>query len=68
MKKELFQKVEIPEGIEDGQKIRAKGKGKSYRGQTGDLILKINIARKAITAIAHRNLFFNERLPIRYVA
>ena len=36
--------VKIPEGIEDGQKIRAKGKGKSYRGQTGDLILKINVA------------------------
>ena len=34
--------VKIPEGIEDGQKIRAKGKGKSYKGQTGDLILKIN--------------------------
>lgn len=36
--------VKIPEGIEDGQKIRAKGKGKSYQGQRGDLILKINIA------------------------
>ena len=36
--------VKIPEGIEDGQKIRAKGKGKSYQGQKGDLILKINIA------------------------
>ena len=36
--------VKIPEGIEDGQKIRAKGKGKSYRGQTGDLILKINVS------------------------
>ena len=35
--------VKIPEGIEDGQKIRAKGKGKSYQGQRGDLILKINI-------------------------
>ena len=35
--------VKIPEGIEDGQKIRAKGKGKSYQGQKGDLILKINI-------------------------
>lgn len=37
--------VKIPEGIEDGQKIRAKGKGKSYQGQKGDLILKINIAQ-----------------------
>ena len=37
--------VKIPEGIEDGQKIRAKGKGKSYQGQKGDLILKINVAK-----------------------
>lgn len=36
--------IKIPEGIEDGQKIRAKGKGKSYQGQRGDLIIKINIA------------------------
>lgn len=36
--------VKIPEGIEDGQRIRAKGKGKSYQGQRGDLILKINIS------------------------
>ena len=27
--------VKIPEGINDGQKIRAKGKGKSYQGQRG---------------------------------
>ncbi len=36
--------VKIPEGINDGQKIRAKGKGKSYNGQRGDLIIKINVA------------------------
>ena len=36
--------IKIPEGINDGQKIRAKGKGKSYNGQRGDLILKINVA------------------------
>ena len=36
--------VKIPEGIEDGQKIRAKGKGKAYQAQRGDLILKINVA------------------------
>jgi curved DNA-binding protein len=37
--------IKIPEGIEDGQKIRAKGKGKAYQGQRGDLILKINIGQ-----------------------
>ena len=36
--------IKIPEGIRDGQKIRAKGKGKSYNGQKGDLIIKINVA------------------------
>jgi curved DNA-binding protein len=39
--------IKIPEGIEDGQKIRAKGKGKTqntHRGtQTGDLILQVNV-------------------------
>ncbi len=36
--------IKIPEGIKNGQKIRAKGKGKSYQGQRGDLIIKINVA------------------------
>lgn len=36
--------IKIPEGIKDGQKIRAKGKGKSYQGQRGDMIIKINVA------------------------
>ena len=37
--------VKIPEGIKDGQKIRAKGKGKAMQGYPkGDLIIKINIS------------------------
>ncbi len=36
--------IKIPEGIKDGQKIRAKGKGKSYNGQRGDMIIKINVS------------------------
>jgi curved DNA-binding protein len=36
--------IKIPEGIENGQKIRAKGKGKAYNNQRGDLIIKVNIA------------------------
>ncbi len=37
--------IKIPEGIKDGQKIRAKGKGKSSGSQRGDLIIKINVAQ-----------------------
>jgi curved DNA-binding protein len=37
--------IKIPEGINNGQKIRAKGKGKAYNNQRGDLIIKVNIAQ-----------------------
>ena len=40
--------IKIPEGIKDGQKIRAKGKGKSYQGQRGDLIIKVNVSKSPI--------------------
>ena len=36
--------IKIPEGIKDGQKIRARGKGKSHGSQKGDLIIKINVS------------------------
>ncbi len=36
--------IKIPEGIKDGQKIRAKGKGKALGSKRGDLIIKVNIA------------------------
>lgn len=36
--------IKIPEGINDGQKIRARGKGKSMGSRRGDLIIKINVA------------------------
>lgn len=36
--------VKIPEGVSSGQKIRAKGKGKSHQGRRGDLIIKINVS------------------------
>lgn len=36
--------VKIPEGIENGQKIRIAGKGKSSNGRRGDLILKIEVS------------------------
>lgn len=36
--------IKIPEGISNGQKIRAKGKGKSHNGRRGDLIIKVNVA------------------------
>lgn len=36
-------KIKIPSGIEGGEKLRIKGKGKSAGRQTGDLILAISV-------------------------
>ncbi|MBN7288425.1 DnaJ C-terminal domain-containing protein [Campylobacter curvus] len=36
-------KIKIPSGINDGEKLRIKGKGNSAGGRTGDLILSVSI-------------------------
>lgn len=37
--------IKIPAGINDGETLRIKGKGKNYQGQKGDLLLKVSIAK-----------------------
>ena len=39
--------IKIPAGINDGEKMRVKGKGKSMQGQRGNLILHIKVATSA---------------------
>lgn len=36
--------VRIPAGIKDGDTLRIRGKGKSYKNQRGDLLLKVEVA------------------------
>jgi curved DNA-binding protein len=36
--------VKIPAGIKDGEKLRIRGKGKNYQGQSGDLLLSVEVA------------------------
>jgi len=36
--------LKIPAGITTGKKLRVRGKGKSYNGQRGDLIIEIEVA------------------------
>ncbi|ENC9217752.1 J domain-containing protein [Campylobacter lari] len=38
-------KIKIPYGIKDGEKLRIRGKGKSFQGQKGDLILKVELEK-----------------------
>lgn len=36
--------IKIPAGIQNGEKMRVQGKGKSYQGRRGDLMIKVTIA------------------------
>jgi curved DNA-binding protein len=36
--------IKIPAGIKNGEKLRVKGKGKSYNARKGDLYLVVNVA------------------------
>jgi curved DNA-binding protein len=36
--------LKIPAGITTGKKLRVRGKGKSYNGQRGDLIIEVEVA------------------------
>jgi curved DNA-binding protein len=36
--------IKIPAGINSGETMRVRGKGKSYHGQKGDLMIKVNVA------------------------
>ncbi|WP_331773830.1 DnaJ C-terminal domain-containing protein [Sulfurospirillum sp. 1612] len=40
--------IKIPAGIKSGEKMRLKGKGKSYQGQRGDLFLSVEVASSPI--------------------
>jgi len=36
--------IKIPAGIKPGETMRVRGKGKSYQGHKGDLLLKVNVS------------------------
>ncbi len=36
--------IKIPAGIKSGETLRVRGKGKQYQGQSGDLLIKVEVA------------------------
>jgi len=39
--------IKIPAGIKTGETLRVRGKGKSYQGQKGDLLIQVEVAPSA---------------------
>jgi curved DNA-binding protein len=57
--------IKIPAGIAQGEKMRIKGKGRSYRGEHGDLFLGIDIAPSSVYTRDGHDLIRQFDLPMK---
>lgn len=56
--------VHIPAGINEGQTIRLKGKGRTgYSGKKGDLFLKVHIAKDSRYTREGQNVYITQDIP-----
>jgi curved DNA-binding protein len=58
-------KVKIPSGIKTGQKLRIRGKGKSYQGKRGDLILEVEVTPNPKWERKGEDLYTKVEVPLK---
>ncbi len=58
--------VKIPAGMEDGKKLRLKGKGSQsqYGGASGDLFIKIKILYDPEVELKNKNLYITKKIKL----
>ena len=57
--------IKIPAGIKRGETLRVRGKGKQYQGQTGDLLLKVEVASSNEYERKGDNLYKTFDVPLK---
>jgi len=57
--------IKIPAGIKNGEKMRLRGKGKSYNGQKGDLFLHVEVANSPEYKRDGDDLIKNIDIPLK---
>ena len=60
-------KVKIPEGIKTGQKLRVRGKGKSFQGKRGDLILEVEVTPSNEWERKGNDLYKKVNVPLKFM-
>ena len=60
-------KVKIPEGIKSNQKLRVRGKGKTFQGHRGDLILEVEVAPSSEWERKGNDLYKKVNVPLKYM-
>lgn len=57
--------VKIPAGIKAGETLRVKKKGKTYNGQVGDLLIKVEVANSADYERKNDDLYKTINIPLK---
>jgi curved DNA-binding protein len=58
--------IKIPAGIKSGETLRVRGKGKSYQGQRGDLLITVDVAPSTEYRREGNDLYKNIDIPLKY--
>lgn len=58
-------KLKVPEGINDGEKLRLRAKGKSSNGRVGDVILTINVKNDTKFKRDGDDLYCDVEIPLK---
>jgi len=57
--------VKIPAGIKSGETLRVKRKGKTYNGQVGDLLIKVEVANSEEYERKGDDLYKTVNIPLK---
>ncbi len=57
--------IKIPAGIKTGETLRVRGKGKSYQGQKGDLMIRVEVAPSAEYERKGNDLYKQIDIPLK---
>jgi len=57
--------IKIPAGIKSGETMRVRGKGKQYQGQTGDLLIKVDVSASDEYERKGDNLYKTFDVPLK---
>ena len=57
--------IKIPAGIKTGETLRVRGKGKSYQGQRGDLLIHVEVASSSEYERKGNDLYKEINIPLK---
>ncbi len=57
--------IKIPAGIKSGETLRVRGKGKTFQGQRGDLLIQVSVSESDTYTLKGNDLYRTIDLPLK---